>query len=197
MNANVTIRGCNLRSFDVTANMPGGPDEHHRRRRDAFDSTSIREEPGLIRSIAHRLAGDDVGAAGRGPAGVVRWRDVLAQLGAADARGAARTRRPRRFLDVHLRQLAPHPPVRPRLGRQVRGRRPDGHRRPHARVRVRARHRQHLARGARLRRRLPDRGRQRLRRLDGLREPLLAGRVPRRQGRPDPLPPFRRGRVRR
>ena len=59
-------------------------------------------------------------AAGRGPAGVVRRRDRLAQLGAADARRAARPRRPRRLLDLHLRQLAPHAAVRPGLGREVR-----------------------------------------------------------------------------
>ena len=46
-------------------------------------------------------------AAGRGAPGVVRGRDRLAQLRAADARGTPRTGRPRRLLDLHLRQLAP------------------------------------------------------------------------------------------
>ena len=50
---------------------------------------------------------------------------------------------------------------------------------------------------ARPRRRLPDRGRQRLRRLARLREPLLAGALHRRRRGPDPIPPLRRGRVRR
>ena len=58
--------------------------------------------------------------AGRGPAGVVRRRDRLAQLRAADAGGASRPRRPRRLLDLHLRQLAAHAAVRPGLGREVR-----------------------------------------------------------------------------
>ena len=56
--------------------------------------------------------------AGRGPPGVVRRRDRLAQLGAADARGAPRARRPRRLLDLHLRQLAADAALRPRLGRR-------------------------------------------------------------------------------
>ena len=47
-----------------------------------------------------------------------------------------------------------------------------------------------------LRRRLPDRDRQRVRRLGGLRQPLLAGRLPRRRGGTHPVPPLRRGRVR-
>ena len=37
---------------------------------------------------------------------------------AADARGAARARRPRRLLDLHLRQLAAHAAVRARVGRR-------------------------------------------------------------------------------
>ena len=102
--------------------------------------------PGLIRSIAHRLAGERLRPAGRGPPGLVRRRDRLAQLRAADAGGTARTGRPRRLLDLHLRQLAADAAVCPRLGRQVPRRRADGHRRPHARVRVRARRRQHRSR---------------------------------------------------
>ena len=45
--------------------------------------------------------------------------------------------------------------------------------------------------------RLHDRGRRRLRRVDRLRQPVLAGHLPRRRAGADPLPPLRRGRVRR
>ena len=48
------------------------------------------------------------GTAGRGPARVLRRRDELARLGAADAGGTARAGRPRRLLDLHLHQLAAH-----------------------------------------------------------------------------------------
>ena len=71
------------------------------------------------------------------PAGL-RRRDRLAQLGAAHARRAARQGRARRLLDVHLHQLAAHPRLRPRVGREVRGSRPRRRRRAHARVPVRA-----------------------------------------------------------
>ena len=50
------------------------------------------------------------------------------------------------------------------------------------------------ARGARDR--LPGRGRQRLRGLERLRQPLLAGAVLRRPGRHHPRPPLRRGAIR-
>ena len=106
--------------------------------------------PGLLRSIAHRLAGDPHASAGRRAPPVVRWRDGLAQLGAADAGGTSRTRRPRRLLDLHLRQLAAHAAVRPGLGGEVPRRRPDGRRRPHARVRLRAKRRQRRRAVARL-----------------------------------------------
>ena len=69
-------------------------------------------------------------------------------------------------------------------------------RRPHARVRVRARRRQHHGPGRSARRRVPDRDRQRLRRLAGLRQPLLAGGLHRRRRGTHPVPPLRRGRVR-
>ena len=60
----------------------------------------------------------------------------------------------------------------------------DHDRRPHPGVRLRARPRQHHHPGPRAERALPDRRRQRLRRLERLRQPLLAGRLPRRwQGR--------------
>ena len=53
-----------------------------------------------------------------------------------------------------------------------------------------------IAQARALRRRLPDRHRQRLRRLAGVRQPLLAGDLPRRRRGTDPVPPLRRGRVR-
>ena len=59
-------------------------------------------------------------AAGRGPAARLRRRDRLAQLGAADAGGAARPGRAGRLLDVHLHQLAAHAGLRPGVGREVR-----------------------------------------------------------------------------
>ena len=101
--------------------------------------------------------------AGRGPPGLVRRRDAVAQLRAADAGGTSWTRRPRRLLDLHLHQLAPDAALRPGLGGEVRRRRPDRRRRPHARVRLRARRRQRHRAVARLRRRVPGRDRQRLR----------------------------------
>ena len=150
----------------------------------------------LIRSIAHRLAGEQPScrsrAASRRFDGATGWLNSEPLT----PEGLARTRRPRRLLDLHLHQLAADAAVRPRLGREVRGRRPDGRRRPHAGVRVRARRRQHRRADARARRRVPGRDRQRLRRLARLRQPLLAGGLPRRRRGPDPLPPLRRGRVR-
>jgi hypothetical protein len=50
--------------------------------------------------------------------------------------------RPRRVLDLHLHQLAAHPALRPRLGREVPGPGAGGDRRAHAGVPVRARPRQ-------------------------------------------------------
>ena len=102
--------------------------------------------PVSLRSIAHRLAGDAVALPVEGHLASFDGRDRLAQLRAADAGRAARTGRPRRLLDVHVRQLAADAALRPGLGREVRGRRPDGRRRPHARVRVRARRRQRRSR---------------------------------------------------
>ena len=61
---------------------------------------------------------------------------------AADAEGAARPRRPRRLLDLHLHQLHPHAALPERLGQALPQGRADDRRRPHARVPVRARGRQ-------------------------------------------------------
>ena len=153
--------------------------------------------PGLIRSIAHRLAGDEVEPAGRGSPGAVRRRDRLAQLGAADARGASRPGRPGRLLDLHLHQLAADAPLS------------SGHGPPSTRtpgLTIVGVHTPEfgfeqdvdniVAAVARLRGRVSDRDRQRLRRLARLRQPLLAGALPRRRRGTDPVPPLRRGRVR-
>ena len=79
---------------------------------------------------------------------------------------------------------------------QVQGPGPDRDRRPHPRVRLRARPRQRPPRGQGPGGRLPGRDRQRLRDLDRLQQPLLAGAVLRRRPGPDPPPPLRRGRLR-
>ena len=73
---------------------------------------------GLLRSIAHRLAGDDAVLPVEGRLASFDGATGLAQLGAADARGPARPGRPRRLLDLHLRQLAPDAALPPGLGRR-------------------------------------------------------------------------------
>ena len=154
------------------------------------------DRPGLLRSIAHRLAGDaaELPVEGRLASfdGATGWLNSE-PLTPEGLRGRVVLVDFWTYTCVNwLRTL----PVRPGLGREVRRRRPDGRRRPHAGVRLRARPRQRRRAVARLRRRVPDRGRQRLRRLARLREPLLAGGLPRRRRGPDPVPPLRRGRVR-
>ena len=119
----------------------------------------------------------------RGSPARFRRSDRLAQFAAADGGGPAREGRPRRLLDVHLHQLAPNPRLRPRLGREVRGPGVGRGRRPHARVPVRARRRQRPPSREGHERRVPDRTRQRLRGLAGVRQPLLAGRLHRRRAR--------------
>ncbi len=150
----------------------------------------------LFRSIVHHLPGDsgELPVEGQLPsfAGATGWLNSEP----ADTGGAAGPGRPRRLLDLHLRQLAAHAALRPRLGCEVRGPGADHDRRPHAGVRLRARRRQHRRPGRRAGRAVPDRRRQRLRRLERLRQPLLAGGLHRRCAGPDPLPPLRRGRVR-
>ena len=76
---------------------------------------------------------------------VVRRRDRVAQLRATRRRRAARPRRPRELLDVHVHQLAAPGALRPRVVAGLPGRRVDRHRRPHAGVLVRARHRPRAA----------------------------------------------------
>ena len=52
----------------------------------------------------------------------VRWRDGLARLGPVDACRSPRAHRPRRLLDIHLRELASDAAVPQGLGHEVRGR---------------------------------------------------------------------------
>ena len=153
-------------------------------------------QPGLLRSIAHRLVGDaDVlpveghlasfdGATGwlnsepLTPEGL-RGRVVLVDFWTYTCINWLRTAPYLRAWDAKYRDLGL-----------------DRDRRPHARVRLRAQRRQRRRAVARLRRRVPGRDRQRLRGLAGVREPLLAGRLHRGRRGPHPLPPLRRGRVR-
>ena len=130
-----------------------------------------------VRARAHALA---------------RRGDRVAQLRATRPRRAARPRRPGELLDADLHQLAAPGALRPRLVAGLPGRRAGRHRRPHAGVLLRARHRPRAAGGAGARDRLPGRGRQRLRDLERLRQPLLAGALLRRRGRHHPRPPLRR-----
>jgi hypothetical protein len=76
------------------------------------------------------------------------------------------------------------------------GRRLDRDRSPHARVLVRARDRGRAPGDQRAGDRLPGRARQRLRDLERIRQPLLAGALLRRRGGRHPRPAFRRRTVR-
>ena len=136
-----------------------------------------------------RCGGDDPGTCAHAFA---RRGDRLGEFGAADAGGPAREGRPRRLLDADVHQLAAHRAVHPRLVAGLPGRRARRARRPHARVLVRARPRPRPAGGAGARDRLPGRDRQRLRRLERIRQQLLAGALLRRQGRGHPRPALRR-----
>ena len=114
-------------------------------------------------------------------------------LTAAGLRGQ---RRADRFLDLHLHQLAAHASLRPRLGRKYAGPRAGRDRRAHPGVRRRARSRQRPPGRQGHAGRLPGRGRQRLRHLECVREPLLAGVLLRRRPGADSAPSLRRRRVR-
>ena len=122
-------------------------------------------------------------------------RDRVAQLAAADGGRPAREGRPGQLLDLHLHQLAPPAPLRPRLGREILRPRAGRDRRAHARVRVRARPRQRPPGRAGHADRLPGRDRQRLRGMECLRQPLLAGPVLRRRAGAHPASPLRRRRI--
>ena len=69
-------------------------------------------------------------------------RERVAQFAAADGGGSARQGRPRRFLDLHLHQLAAHAALCSRLGREIPGQGSGGDRRPRAGVPIRKEPRQ-------------------------------------------------------
>ena len=127
---------------------------------------------------------------------LARRSDRVAQLRATRPRRAARPRRPRELLDADVHQLAaPEPYVRAWSqayrddGLVVIGVHTPEFSFEHEIDRVRQATKE---RGDRL----PGRGRQRLRDLERLRQPLLAGALLRRRGRHHPRPPLRRGALR-
>ena len=122
----------------------------------------------------------------KGPDAGPRRRHGLARLDSADSRRARRQRRAGPVRDLHVHQLAPDPPARPRVGGHVRRARTARRRRADAGVRDRARRRQRASRRTRAAPRVPDRDRQRLRDLGRIREPVLARAVPRRRRGPHP-----------
>ena len=128
---------------------------------------------------------------------LARRRDHVAQLSATDVGRPARQGRARRLLDLHLHQLAAHAALRPRVGREVPRSRPGRDRRAHARVPLRARPRERAPRGAGDARHVSRRGRQRLRDLGRVRQPLLAGALSRRRAGAHSPSSVRRGRLRR
>ena len=133
----------------------------------------------------------------RGSPRAVRRRDRLAQLAAAHAGGAARQGRARRLLDLHLHQLAAHPRLRSCLGRastREQGLVVIGVHTPEFPFEGELDNVRWAREGDADR--LSRRGRHRLRRLERVRQPLLAGDLPRRCAGQDPLPPFRRRRIR-
>ena len=131
----------------------------------------------------------------RAGAGVPR-RPAVDQLQAPDAGRAARQGRPDRLLDVLLHQLPAHAAAPEGVVGDVPPEGARDRRRPYARVRVRARLRERERGRAAPRREVPGRARRRLRHVERVVEPVLAGRVPDRPERPCPPRAFRRGRVR-
>ena len=110
-------------------------------------------------------------------------------LSPAELRGQ---RRPGELLDADVHQLAAHGAVRSCLVAGLPRRRAGRHRSPHAGVLLRARDRPGAAGDQGSGDRLPGRGRQRLRDLERLRQPLLAGAVLHRPRRHHPRLPLRR-----
>ena len=126
-----------------------------------------------------------------------RRRDRLAQLAAADRGRPAGEGRAGRLLDLHLHQLAAHARLRPRLGREVRdqGLVVVGVHTPEFPF---ERDIDNVRRAAKdMRVDYPIALDSDYASLGRVRQPLLAGRLHRRRGRPDPAPPLRRGRLRR
>ena len=111
-------RGCSQR---ICARASGPSGEHGARRR-------------FGQSLAHHLAGESGELPDQGGLGL--FADATAWLNSAapHARGPARQGRPRRLLDLHVRQLAAHPALRPRVGNQVSRPGVGRSRCPHARI---------------------------------------------------------------
>ena len=105
--------------------------------------------------------------------------------------------RARRFLDVHVHQLASHALLRSRVGREVPRSRVGHRRRAHTRVPVRARRRQRPRSREGHEDRVSGRDRQRLPGVARVQQPLLARRIHRRRPRTNPASPIRRGSLRR
>ena len=176
-----------MSSNDGTTDQPSGAATHAgpagQPRPDPLDRPSTGGRPGR--------------AADRGPAGLVRGRDQLAELRAADARGTPRTSRPRRLLDLHVHQLAADGPVPSGVGREIRRRRPHDRRRPYPRVRLRAGPRQRRSPNARASA-SSTRSRSTATTASGAPSTTTSGRplyLADARGT-NPLPPLRRGRVR-
>ena len=104
-------------------------------------------------------------------AGAAEWLNSE-PLGPAELRGHVVAGE---LLDADVHQLAAPGAVRPRVVAGLPRRRARRHRGPHAGVLLRARDRRHPAGDRGARDRLPGRGRQRLRDLERVRQPLLAG----------------------
>ena len=152
-------------------------------------AASVVEQGLLLPGSSSDPGGDGV----RAPAhAFVRWGDRVGQLRAARPRRAGRARGPGELLDPDVHQLAAHGAVRAGVVAGLPGRRVGRDRRPHAGVLLRARDRPRAHGDERAGDRLPGRARQRLRGVDGVRQPLLAGALLRRRGRPHPRPPLRR-----
>ena len=136
-----------------------------RRSTSARSRPSARRSPGRV-SAVHMPALD----------GATGWLNSE-PLGPAEP---ARPRRARELLDADLHQLAAPGALRPRVVAGVPRRRADRRRRPHAGVRLRAGPRPRAPGDRGAGDRLPGRRRQRLRGLERLRQPLLAGALLRR-----------------
>ena len=159
---------------------------------DTAATTAPPASRGLLRTLAHRLAGDDSVAAGRGPSAPVHRRDrvaeqrTLSRPTAFAAGSSSSTSGPTRASTGcgPFRTFAPGPRSTPRHGLTVIGAHTPEFGFEHDLDNV-------VARSRALRDRLPDRGRQRLRRVDRLREPFWPAVYLGRHGGPHPLPPLR------
>src|SRR4051812_28707790 len=148
------------------------PAAHAARPRAALRDPGARRHPG-------RRGGS---AKARSRAGVRRHAALVQHPRRAtrDAARAARPGRARRLLDLHLHQLPADAAVPRGMGPPLPEGRLDDRRRPHARVRLRARRLQRAARDRPARHPLPGGAGQRERHVERVREHVLARRVPHR-----------------